>query len=116
MMVRSWSWPDVNHGSLVINTSPGASASSGYCARKCRIDVAIELMWPGVPVTDCAIMLPAGSNTPAERSSDSRTIVVNDVRIKRGRLLVANRNQTVPEHVEHDRIERWSGIKRHATS
>src|SRR4051812_24332532 len=43
--------------------------------------VAIELMWPGVPVTDCAIMFPAGSNTPADRSSDSRTIVVNDVRI-----------------------------------
>src|SRR5579872_2521040 len=38
-------------------------------------------MCPGVPVTDCAIMLPAGSNTPADRSSDSRTIVVNEVRI-----------------------------------
>ena len=45
------------------------------------MQVAIELMWPGVPVTACAIMLPRRSKTPAERSPDSRTTVVNDVRI-----------------------------------
>src|SRR5258707_3567204 len=45
------------------------------------MQVAIELIWPGVPVTACAIMLPRGSKTPAERSPDSRTTVVKDVRI-----------------------------------
>jgi hypothetical protein len=45
------------------------------------MQVAIALMCPGVPVTACAIMLPRVSKTPAERSPDSRTIVVNDVRM-----------------------------------
>src|SRR3954469_23880536 len=45
------------------------------------MQVAIELMWPGVPVTAWAIMLPRRSKTPAERSPDSRTTVVNEVRI-----------------------------------
>src|SRR5579871_5284669 len=43
--------------------------------------VAMELMCPGVPVTDCAIMRPPRSNTAAERSSASRTMGVNAVRI-----------------------------------
>src|SRR3954468_13047391 len=46
------------------------------------MQVAIELMWPGVPVTAWAIMLPRRSKTPAERSPDSRTTVVNEVRIR----------------------------------
>src|SRR6476620_3031380 len=46
------------------------------------MQVAIELMWPGVPVTAWAIMLPRRSKTPAERSPDSRTTVVKLVRIK----------------------------------
>ncbi len=45
------------------------------------MQVAIELMCPGVPVTAWAIMLPRVSKTPADRSPDSRTTVVNDVRI-----------------------------------
>ena len=39
---------------------------------------AIELMRPGVPVTDCAIMLPRVSNTPANRSTDSAHDRLND--------------------------------------
>src|SRR3954468_6601935 len=46
------------------------------------MQVAIELMWPGVPVTAWAIMLPRRAKTPAERSPDSRTTVVNEVRIR----------------------------------
>lgn len=45
------------------------------------MQVAIALMCPGVPVTACAIIFPRVSNTPAERSPDSRTMVVNEVRI-----------------------------------
>ena len=43
--------------------------------------VAMELMWPGVPVTAWAIILPRRSNTPADRSPDSRTIEVKEDRI-----------------------------------
>src|SRR5436305_4406270 len=45
------------------------------------MQVAIELMCPGVPVIAWAIMLPRVSKTPAERSPDSRTTVVKEVRI-----------------------------------
>src|SRR3954452_15329170 len=48
---------------------------------KCRMQVAMALMWPGVPVSDWAIMLPAVSNTPQARSCDSRTTVENAVRM-----------------------------------
>ena len=48
---------------------------------KCFTDSAIELTWPGVPVTACASMRPCRSNTPAERSPHSRTIGENAVRI-----------------------------------
>ena len=48
---------------------------------KCLTDSAIELTWPGVPVTACASMRPWRSNTPAERSPHSRTIGENAVRI-----------------------------------
>ena len=48
---------------------------------KCFTDSAIELTWPGVPVTACASMRPWRSNTPAERSPHSRTIGENAVRI-----------------------------------
>src|SRR6266849_8896722 len=41
---------------------------------------AIELMWPGVPVTAWATISPRRSKTPAERSPASRTIDVNEVR------------------------------------
>ena len=34
---------------------------------------AIAFTWPGVPVTACASILPCRSNTPADRSPDSRT-------------------------------------------
>ena len=42
---------------------------------KCFTDSAIELTWPGVPVTAWASMLPSRSNTPAETSPASRTDV-----------------------------------------
>ena len=47
---------------------------------KCLTDSAIELTWPGVPVTACASMRPLRSNTPAERSPHSRTIGLKAVR------------------------------------
>src|SRR6516165_4797816 len=53
---------------------------SGKASRKCLTAAAIELTWPGVPVTACASILPSRSNTPAERSPASRTVVLNAVR------------------------------------
>src|SRR3954468_23116290 len=47
---------------------------------KCLTDSAIELTWPGVPVTACASIRPLRSNTPAERSPHSRTIGLKAVR------------------------------------
>ena len=41
---------------------------------------AIELMWPGVPVMAWATIRPCRSKTPAERSPDSRTMLVKAVR------------------------------------
>src|ERR671912_2247391 len=62
--------------------SPGFMVSSGNRAMKCFTDSAIELTWPGVPVTACASMRPSRSNTPAERSPHSRTIGLKAVRIR----------------------------------
>ena len=45
------------------------------------MQVAMALMWPGVPVTAWAIILPRASKTPADRSPASRTIEVKLVRI-----------------------------------
>src|SRR5262245_57156295 len=39
------------------------------------------LMWPGVPVSDWAIIWPRVSKTPQARSCDSRTTVLKAVRI-----------------------------------
>ena len=47
---------------------------------KCLTDSAIELTWPGVPVTACASMRPVRSKMPAERSPASRTIEEKAVR------------------------------------
>ncbi len=47
---------------------------------KCLTDSAMELTWPGVPVTAWASMRPWRSNTPAERSPASRTIEEKAVR------------------------------------
>ena len=47
---------------------------------KCLTNSAIELTWPGVPVTACASMRPLRSKMPAERSPASRTIEENAVR------------------------------------
>ena len=43
-------------------------------------ETAMELIWPGVPVTACASMRPWRSKTPAERSPHSRTIGLKAVR------------------------------------
>jgi hypothetical protein len=80
-IVMSLIWPLVCHGSFVSSTSPARSVSGGYVVRKWRTPVAMALMWPGVPVSDCATMFPRESNTPHARSSDSRTTVENAVRI-----------------------------------
>src|ERR1051325_3204610 len=48
---------------------------------KWRIHVAIALMWPGVPVSDWATILPRVSKTPQARSCDSRTTVEKAVRM-----------------------------------
>src|ERR1700756_1364749 len=55
--------------------------AAGNLRRKWWTDSAIELTWPGVPVTACAIMRPARSKMPADRSPASRTVVENAVRI-----------------------------------
>ena len=73
--------PAVCHGSLVIRTSPGASLSGGNAARKCFIDVAMALICPGVPLSDCAIIRPLVSNKPQAKSWLSRTIVLKAVRM-----------------------------------
>jgi hypothetical protein len=44
-------------------------------------DSAIELTWPGVPVTACATMRPSGRKTPADRSPASRVGAPNAVRM-----------------------------------
>src|SRR5216684_7304613 len=56
--------------------------SSGKAARKCLTALAIELTWPGVPVTAWASMRPSASKTPAERSPASRTEVEKVVRTR----------------------------------
>src|SRR5712692_2660834 len=81
VIVMSLICPAVIHGSLVISTSPGASCPGGKAARKWRMDVAIALMCPGVPVTDWPIIRPWVSNRPQARSWLSRTIVLKAVRI-----------------------------------
>ena len=40
------------------------------------------LTWPGVPVTAWAIIRPSVSNTPADRSPASRTLVLKAVRTR----------------------------------
>src|ERR1700689_4068011 len=55
--------------------------ATGNTSRKCLTPLAMELTWPGEPVTACANILPWRSNTPAERSPASRTEVENAVRI-----------------------------------
>src|SRR5215210_6334060 len=79
--VKSLSWPEVIQGSLVISTSPGPRVSGEYAASKWRTPVAIGLICPGVPVSDCAIIWPRVSKTPQARSCDSRTTVLKAVRI-----------------------------------
>ena len=53
----------------------------GYRSRKKFTDAAMALTWPGVPVTAWANMRPRKSNSPAERSPASRTVVEKAVRM-----------------------------------
>ena len=69
---------------------------------KCFTDSAIELTWPGVPVTACASMRPLRSNTPAERSPHSRTIGREGGAQQRLRLLLDHRDQPVPHDLQVD--------------
>ena len=55
--------------------------SGGNAARKCFIDVAMALIWPGVPLIDCEIIRPLVSNMPQAKSWLSRTMVLKAVRI-----------------------------------
>src|SRR4029077_14813697 len=56
--------------------------ATGKWRRKCFTDSAIELTWPGVPVTAWASIRPCRSKTPADRSPHSRTIGLKAVRIR----------------------------------
>src|SRR6516164_585105 len=47
---------------------------------KCATDAAMELTWPGVPVTACASIRPWRSKMPADKSPASRTMAENAVR------------------------------------
>src|SRR5919108_117044 len=76
--VKSLRWPEVSQGSLLIRLSPSCSRWTGYSFRKCRTARAMVLIWPGVPVTACASILPSGSKIPAERSPALRTTVVKE--------------------------------------
>src|SRR4029079_3286039 len=49
-----------------VSESPGRMVSNPKWAMKCLTDSAIELTWPGVPVTACASMRPVRSKMPAE--------------------------------------------------
>ncbi len=55
--------------------------AAGNLRRKWPTLSAMELTWPGVPVTAWAIMRPCRSKMPAERSPASRTVVEKAVRI-----------------------------------
>ena len=79
--VRSCRWPVPSHGSFVMKWSPGFMVAAGKRRRKWPTLSIIEFTWPGVPVTACASIRPCRSNTPADRSPDSRTVVENAVRI-----------------------------------
>ena len=77
LSVSTASLPDANINQPY--TSPGLSVSGGIARSTWGTASAIELMCPGVPVTACATIRPARSNTPAERSKDSRKMLVNEV-------------------------------------
>ena len=105
--VMSFSWDAVFQGSLVTSTSPGRSVSIGEAGRGSgACPVAIELMWPGVPVTAWATMRPravedAGGEV-AGLADDRRERGAHE----RGGLLVDRRDQPVPEDVEGDLLHR----------
>ena len=63
---------------------------------------AIELTWPGVPVTAWASIRPSRSKTPAEMSPASRAAVEKAVRTSVARLLLDDREQAVPHHLQAD--------------
>ena len=69
---------------------------------KCLTDSAIELTWPGVPVTACASMRPVRSKMPADRSPASRTIERERRAQQRLRLLLDHGDQPVPHDLQVD--------------
>ena len=78
--VKSFRWPVPFQGSLVMKTSPSRMVSGGNFSTKWPTESAIELTWPGVPVTAWASIRPVRSKTPADMSPASRAEVENAVR------------------------------------
>src|SRR5579885_918037 len=74
--------PAERQGTRENRTKEGAREAGGEARRKCLTPVAMALMWPGVPVMDCASMRPCVSKTPQARSCDSRTMVLKAVRMR----------------------------------
>ena len=72
---------------------------------KCWTASAMELTWPGVPVTAWASIRPLRSNTPAERSPHSRTIGLNAVLSNVCACSLDDRDQAVPHHLPGYDIE-----------
>ena len=69
---------------------------------KCFTDSAIELTWPGVPVTACASMRPL----PVEHAGREIAALAHDRRERRAhqrlRLLLDHRDQAVPHDLQVD--------------
>ncbi len=107
VIVMSLICPAVCHGSLVISTSPGASLSGGNAARKCFIEVAMALICPGVPLSDCAIIRPLVSKSPQAKSWLSRTIVLNAVRMSVSCCSLATDMKRFQITSKRDRIDRF---------
>ena len=70
--VKSCRWPVPFHGSLVRKMSPSFIVSAGNCRRKWPTARAIELTWPGVPVTAWASMRAARGRTRRPRGRRPR--------------------------------------------
>ena len=103
--VMSLIWPAVIQGSLVIRTSPGRSVPSGYASKKWRTPVAMALMWPGVPVTDWAIIQPLVSKTPQAQVLRLTHDGAEGRSLQGHLLLVDHRKHPAPEHLDQHRIQ-----------
>ena len=90
--------------------SPGRMVAGGISFRKCLTDRAMELMWPGVPVTACA------SNSPGFIEDAGREIArLADHRAEGdphdgAGLFLDQCDQPIPHHLVADFLERVAHI------